>query len=84
MDFKIARKSFIEQGSDLIVDSVGNKIPAQSAIFCKKRVFVITEDRDIDTFSGGEMDVIYQASDEVFNFSKHSLGNKMQKEIKVY
>ena len=71
MDFKIARKCFIEQGSDLIVDSAGTKIPRKSIIFCKKSPFIITEDGDIDKFSGEEMDVIYQASDEGFNFLKH-------------
>ena len=69
MDLKIARKCFIEQGSDLIVDSAGNKILAKSIIFCKKRAFTITEDRDTGKFSGEELDVIYQASDEDFNYS---------------
>ena len=68
MGFSIARKCFIEQGSDLVADSAGNRIPAKSIIFCKKRVFIITKDGDIDKFSGEEMDVIYQASDKDFNF----------------
>ena len=68
MDLKITGKCFIEQGSDLTVDSTGNRIPAKSAIFCKKRAFIITEDGDIDKFSGEEMDVIYEAFDEDFNF----------------
>ena len=68
MDLKIAGKCFFEQGSDLIVDSAGNKIPAKSVIFCKKRAFIITEDGNINKFSGEEMDVIYQATDEDFNF----------------
>ena len=68
MDFKIASKYFIEQGSDLIVHSAGNRIPEKSIIFCKKRAFIITEDGDIDKFSGEEMNVIYQASGEDFNF----------------
>ena len=70
MDFKIAGKCFIEQGSDLIVDSAGTKIPAKSIIFCKKRAFLTTEDGDIDKFSGVEIDVIYQTSDEDFNIFK--------------
>ena len=68
MDLKIASKCFIEQGLDIIVDSTGNRVPAKSVIFCKKIAFIITEDGDIDKFSGEEMGVIYQAADEDFNF----------------
>ena len=68
MDLKIVSKCFIEQGWDLIVDSAGNRIQAKSVIFCKKRAFIITKDGDINKFAGEEMDVIYQAADEYFNF----------------
>ena len=51
-----------------MVDSVGNRIPAKSVIFYKNRAFIITEDGDIDKFTGEEMNVIYQATDEDFNF----------------
>ena len=67
MDLKIVSKCFIEQGSDLVVDSAGNRIPANSVIFCKKRACIIIKDGDISKFSGEEMDVIYQAADEDFN-----------------
>ena len=66
----MAGKHFIEQGSDLIVDAVGNKIPAKTVIFCKKRPFIITKGGDINTFTGEEMDVIYQAADEDPSFSE--------------
>ena len=68
MDLKINGKCFIEQGSDLIVDSAGIRVPAKSVIFCKRRAFIITEDGDIDKFAEVEMDVIYQATDKDFNF----------------
>ena len=68
MDLKIVGKCFIEEGSDLIVDAAGNRIPAKSVIFCKKRPFIITEDGDIDKFAGEEMDVFYQVADKDFNF----------------
>ena len=68
MDLKIAGKCFTEQGSDLFVDSAGNRISAKSVIFCTKRAFVITKDGDINQFSGEEMHIIYQATDEDFNF----------------
>ena len=67
MDLKIASKFFIEQGSHLIVDSAGNMIPAKPVISVR-RDFIITKDGDINKFAGEEMDVIYQAADEDFNF----------------
>ena len=73
MDLKIARNCFIEQGSDLIVDSAGNRITTKLVIFCKKKAFIITKDGDISKFSGEEMDVIYQVADEDFNFLKAQL-----------
>ena len=68
MDLKIGSKCFIEQVSDLIVYSAGNRVPAKLVIFCKRRPFIITKDRDINKFVGEEMDVIYQATDEDFVF----------------
>ena len=59
---------FIEQSSNLVVDSTGNRIPARSVIFYKKRAFIITEDGDIEKFTGEEVDAIYQDADEDFSF----------------
>ena len=64
MDIKVVGMCFIEDGSNLIVDAAGNKIPAKSAIIC------INDDGDINLFAGGEMGVIYQAANEDFNFSE--------------
>ena len=66
MDIKVVAKCFIEEGSGLIVDAAGNRIPAKSVIFCKKWPFIITEDGNIDLFAGG--DGCHQATDEDFNF----------------
>ena len=68
MDLKIAGKCLVEKDSDLIVDSAGSRIPAKSVIVCKQKTFVITKDGHIDRFSGEGMGVIYQATDEDFNF----------------
>ena len=68
MDLKIADKCFIEQGSNLNVDAAGKKIPDRSVICCKKRAFIITKDADINKFVGEEMDVIYQADENVSFF----------------
>ena len=70
MDLKIVGKCFIEQGSDPVVDSAGNRMPAKSIIFCKKRAFVIMEDGAIAKIAGEEMGVIYQTTDKVFSFFK--------------
>ena len=74
MDIKAVSKCFIEQGSDLIVDAAGNRIPAKLVIFCNKRPFIITKDGDIDGFAGEEMDVIYQAVGEDLNFFESHVG----------
>ena len=68
MDIKVVGKCFFKEGSDLIVDGAGNRIPAKSVSFCKKRPFIITDDQDINLSAGGEMDVIHQATDKDFNF----------------
>ena len=73
MDIRVVGEHFIEEGSGLIVNAAGNRMPAKSVIFCKKRPFVITEDGDINLFAGGEMDVIYQAADEGFNFLENQV-----------
>ena len=83
MDLKIVGKCFIKQSSDLTVDSAGNRILAKSVIFCKKSAFIITEDGDIDKFSGEEIDVIYQAADEDFNFFEAQV-RELNAEMKVY
>ena len=68
MDLKIASKCFVEKDSGLIVDSAGSRIPAKSVIVCKQKAFIITEEGDINRFSGEGMGVIYQAADENFIF----------------
>ena len=73
MDLKVAGKCFIEQGSGLVVDKLGNKLPAKSVLFCKMTPFIITEDGDIDKFKGGKIDAIYQADDQYFNFFKEQV-----------
>ena len=84
MDLKIASKCSTEQVSDLTVNSAGNRIPAKLVIFRKKRAFIITEGGDINKFPGEEMDVIYQAADEDFNFLDAQVRELDEKEIKAY
>ena len=59
---------FIKQESGLIIDEAGNKLPMKSVIFCKMTPFVITEEEDIDNFTGGKMEAIYQVDDQFFEF----------------
>ena len=52
----------------MVIDESGNKLPAKSILFCKMTSFIINMDGNIDKFKGGEMDAIYQADDQYFNF----------------
>ena len=55
MESKIAAQCVVEQESGLVLDMVGNKLPAGSVIMCKLTAFVITEDGDINYREGGKM-----------------------------
>ena len=70
MDFKVAGKCFIEQGSGLVIDTAGNRLPTKSVLFCRMAPFIITEDGDVDNFAGEKVDAIYQATDEYIDFFK--------------
>ena len=67
MDLKVISKCFVEQGLGMVIDKVGNKLPAKSILFCKMTSFIITEDGNITKFDSGKMDAIYQADDQYFN-----------------
>ena len=41
MDLKVTGMCFIEQGSGLVMDEAGNKLPAKSALFCKVMPFIM-------------------------------------------
>ena len=56
--------------SGLVIDEAGNKLLAKSVMFCKITPFIITEEGDIDSFTGGKMEAIYQANDQFFEFFK--------------
>ena len=68
MESTIAAQCFVEQGTGLVLDMVGNKLPAGLVIMCKLTPFVIMEDGDIDYVGGGKMEMVYQADDEYFGF----------------
>ena len=70
MDFKVAGKCFVGQGSGLVVDAAGNRPPTKSILFCRMTPFINTKDGDIDNFAGGKVDAIYQADDKYFDFFK--------------
>ena len=66
MDLKVTGKCFIEQESGLVIDEAGNKLLAKSVMICQITPFVITEEGDINNFTGGKMEAIYQADDQSF------------------
>ena len=68
MDLKVTGKSFIKQESGLVIDEVGNKLSEKSVVFCKMTSFVITEEGDINNFTDGKMEAIYQVDDQHFEF----------------
>ena len=68
MNFKVVEKCFIKQESCLAIEEAGNKLPAKSVMFFKMTPFVITEVRDIDSFTGGKMETKYQVDDQFFEF----------------
>ena len=70
MDLKVAAKCIIAQDTGLVVDEAGNKLPVKSVILCKMTPFIITEEGDIDYFTGGKMETIYETDNRYFDFSK--------------
>ena len=68
MDLKGKGKCFVKQGSGMVVDEAGNKLPAKSILFSKMTPLIITEDGNIHKFKGGKMDAVYQADDKYFKF----------------
>ena len=68
MDLKVTGKCFVKQESGLVIDQMDNKLLAKSVMFCKMTPFIITEEGDIDNFTGGKMEAVYQADDQFFEF----------------
>ena len=63
-----AAQCMVVQDTGLVLDMAGNRLPAGSVIMCKLTTFVITEDSDIDYIGGGKMEMVYQATDQYFEF----------------
>ena len=68
MDLKVTGKCFVQLESGLVIDAAGKKFPAKSVMFCKMTPFVITEEGDINNFSGGKMETIYHRHDQYLEF----------------
>ena len=69
MDFKVTGKCFIKQESSLVIDEASKKLPAKSVMFWMTP-FVITEQGDIDNFTGGKRETIYQADNQFLSSSE--------------
>ena len=83
MDFKVAGKCFVEQGSVLLVVVLGNRLPAKSVLFCRMTSFMITKDGDIDNFEGAKVDAIYQVDDQYFDFFEEQIKELQVESVKV-
>ena len=68
MDSSITAQCFVERECGLILDMVGNRLPAGSVIMCKLIPFVITKDGVIDYMEGSKMEIVYWADDEYSEF----------------
>ena len=68
MESTIAAQCFVEQETGLVLDMVGNKLPAGSVIMCKVTSFVIMEDGAINYMGDGKMEMIYWTDDKYFKF----------------
>ena len=66
MESTIAAHCVVEQDTGLVLDMVGNKLPAGSVIMCKLTAFVITEDSDIDFVGGSKMEMVYHSYNQYF------------------
>ena len=73
MDLEVTGKCFVEQESGLIIDEAGNKLPVKAVMFCKMTPFAITEEGDVDNFTGGKMETVYQADKQYFKFLEGQL-----------
>ena len=51
-----------------ILDEAGNKLQVKSVVMCQITPFMIPEEGDIDQFTRGKMEDIYQADDRYFDF----------------
>ena len=68
MDLKVVGKCFIKQESGLVIDEAGNKLLAKSVMFCKMTPFVIIEEGNINNFTCGKIETVYQIDDQFFEF----------------
>ena len=68
MDSSITTQCFLERETGLILDMVGNRLPAGSVIMCKLTPFVITKNGDIDYVGGSKMEMVYWTDDEYTEF----------------
>ena len=68
IDLKAATKCAIKKDTGLVVDEASNRLPAKAVKICKVTPFIITEERDIDYLADSEMETIYQAEDQYFEF----------------
>ena len=64
---------------DLYTDEQGNILTKGDIIFCKKHLFIITEEGYIDHYTSGAMDNIFQDQDSEFKILEEKLKKKQNK-----
>ena len=63
----------MEQETGFLVDETGNKLQAKSVMMCQMTPFVITEEGNIDHFTGGKMENIYNVDERYFDFHEEQV-----------
>ena len=67
----------------LYTDEQGNILMKGDIIFCKKQLFVITEEGYIDHYTSGAMDNIFQAPDSQFETLQEKVKTKNQSKVET-
>ena len=83
MEYQVAGKCFVEQKTGLLIGEVGGKVQAKAMVMCWMTPFVITEEGDMNHFTGGKKENIYQADEQYFNFLEGQV-RKLKAENRVH
>ena len=68
MAFQVSAQCFVQQKTGFLIDKTGNKLQAKSVVMCQSNPYMVTEEGDIDHFTGGKMENIYHVDDMYSDF----------------
>ena len=73
MASQVTAQCFLEQETGFLVDETGNKLQAKSMVMHKSTPYVVTEEGDIDHFTGGKMENIYHVDDRYSDYHEEQV-----------